>query len=185
VNADNNERLAIENDELEIGWDLTGRILSGDPNIVVMPRATIKKDWSGVMLSPKAKDTVWVNNEKVENPRRLKNGDKLTFLSAFSSGQQKNSFLEFCEPASLVEINSILPQDLPSVAPNRTNLDENPQTDQINEQKTDHTKSKNTKIAKKKNKKVYFGYFSFGEVFIMFLGTLLTAAIVFMILEYW
>lgn len=186
VSGNQQERLNIENEELQVGWDLTGRILSADPNIVVMPRATIKKDWGGVMLNPISKDSVWVNNDSIEAPRRLKNGDKLTFLSAFSSAPQKNIFLEFCEPAALVEINSILPHELPSVAPNRTDLEESVSIQNETEQKQVTPKNKSQKSQTKKSaKRNYFGYFSFGEVFLMFLGTLISAVLVYLILEYW
>lgn len=186
VNGENQERLNIENEELQVGWDLTGRILSTDPNIVVMPRASIKKDWGGVMLTPQNKESVWVNNESIESPKRLKNGDKLTFLSAFSSAPQKNVYLEFCEPAALVEINSILPQELPSVAPNRTDLEELNGNKNGNGQKQAIAKIKNQKAQTKKSaKKKYFGYFSFGEVFLMFLATVFAAILVYLILEYW
>ncbi len=182
---DGAERLPIEKDEIVVGWDLTGRILSSDPNVVVMPRVSIKKDWSGVMVYPQNKESVWVNGELTENPRRLKNNDKLTFLSAFSSGPQKNVWLEFCEPAALVEINSILPQDLPSVAPDRADFDEPTSLengDQINEVAA---KGKNSKLKAKKSKRAFFGYFTFGEIFILLFGTIITAGLVFMILEYW
>ncbi|MCU0238792.1 MAG: hypothetical protein MUC29_05065, partial [Pyrinomonadaceae bacterium] len=177
--------LTIEKEEIEVGWDLTGRILSGDPNIVVMPRANITKDWGGVMVTPLNKESVWVNNESVDSPKRLKNGDKLTFLSAFSSGPQKNVFLEFCEPAALVEINSILPQDLPSVAPDRTDLEESIAENNLVQETVTPKQVAGKAKTKKSVKKKYFGYFTFGEVFIMFLGTILTAALVFIILEYW
>jgi hypothetical protein len=127
-----------------------------------------------------------LNNEAIEAPRRLKNGDKLTFLSAFSSAPQKNVYLEFCEPAALVEINSILPQELPSVAPNRTDLDELNGNKNGNGHKNVTVKTKNQKQPIKKSvKKTYFGYFSFGEVFLMFLATVFAAILVFLILEYW
>jgi pSer/pThr/pTyr-binding forkhead associated (FHA) protein len=175
------EKLAIEKDEIILGWDLTGRILSEDPNVVVMPRAVVRKDWSGVMVYPQGKDFVWVNAETVSSPIRLRDGDKLTFLASFSSAPQNDASLVFCEPAALVEINSILPQDLPSVAPDRTDLE-----DISGEVATsDAVKPKVVEKKSKTKKTKWFGYFSFGEIFVMFIGTLLAAGFVYMILEYW
>lgn len=180
-NSNGQERLSIEKEELILGWDLTGRILSEDPNVVVMPRAVIRKDWSGVMVYPQGKDFVWINGDTISSPVRLRDGDKLTFQASFSSAPQNDTSLVFCEPAALVEINSILPQELPSVAPNRIDLDEiSEEINEINEVKV-KTVDKKTKAKKAK----WFGYFSFGEVFVMFLGTVIAAVFVYLILEYW
>jgi pSer/pThr/pTyr-binding forkhead associated (FHA) protein len=176
------EKLAIEKDEIILGWDLTGRILSEDPNVVVMPRANVRKDWSGVMVYPQGKDFVWVNGETVSSPQRLRDGDKLTFLSSFSSAPQNDTSLVFCEPAALVEINSILPQELPSVAPNRTDLDE--LTAEVNEVAEVSQKTKVAEKNVKAKKSKWFGYFSFGEVVVMIIGTLAVAGLVYLILEY-
>jgi pSer/pThr/pTyr-binding forkhead associated (FHA) protein len=179
-NSSGNEKLSIEKDELILGWDLTGRILSEDPNVVVMPRAVVRKDWSGVMVYPQGKDFVWVNSESISSPTRLRDGDKLIFLASFSSAPQNDTSLVFCEPAALVEINSILPQELPSVAPNRIDLDE------ITDEVVENNESKPLVVEKKTKakKKKWFGYFSFGEIFIMFVGTLIAAGVVYAILEY-
>jgi FHA domain len=179
-NSSGQEKLSIEKDEIILGWDLTGRILSEDPNVVVMPRANVKKDWSGVMVYPQGKDFVWVNGETISAPKRLRDGDKLTFLSSFSSAPQNDTSMIFCEPAALVEINSILPQELPSVAPNRVDLDESfVETAEINPEKP-KVADRTVKAKKKK----WFGYFSFGEVVVMFFGTLVVASFVYFILEY-
>jgi pSer/pThr/pTyr-binding forkhead associated (FHA) protein len=183
-NGNNDKKLAIEKDEIILGWDLTGKILSDDPNVVVMPRAVIKKDWSGVMAYPQGKDFVWVNGEAIASASRLHDGDKLTFLSSFSSAPQNDTSIVFCEPAALVEINSILPQELPSVAPDRTDWDDEKQF----ESGSVAGLPIEQKIAAKKAKRVkrkWFGYFSFGEVFLMILVTLGVGALVFLILEYW
>jgi pSer/pThr/pTyr-binding forkhead associated (FHA) protein len=181
-NNGNQEKIPIEKEEITLGWDLTGRILSEDPNVVVMPRAIIRKDWSGVMVYPQGKDFVWVNGTTVSTATRLHDGDKLTFLASFSSAPQNDTSLVFCEPAALVEINSILPQELPSVAPNRTDLTEEAESNEVAE-----TDIKTQKVAEKQvktKKKKWFGYFTFGEVFIMFIGTLIVAGLVYLILEY-
>jgi pSer/pThr/pTyr-binding forkhead associated (FHA) protein len=180
----NDQKLPIEKDEIILGWDLTGKILSDDPNVVVMPRAVIKKDWSGVMAYPQGKDFVWVNGEIIASPSRLHDGDKLTFLSSFSSAPQNDTSIVFCEPAALVEINSILPQELPSVAPNRTDLNDFKPI----ESETISDVSVNQKVVEKKiktNKRKWFGYFSFGEIFLMILVTLAVGVLVFLMLEYW
>jgi pSer/pThr/pTyr-binding forkhead associated (FHA) protein len=180
-NNGNQEKLAIEKDEIILGWDLTGRILSEDPNVVVMPRAIVRKDWSGVMVYPQGKDFVWVNGETVSTATRLHDGDKLTFLASFSSAPQNDTSLVFCEPAALVEINSILPQELPSVAPNRTDLEE------VLENEVAEVDPKNRKVTEKQvktKKRKWFKYFTFGEMFIMFIGTLVVAGLVYLILEY-
>jgi hypothetical protein len=180
-NNGNQEKLPIEKDEIILGWDLTGRILSEDPNVVVMPRAIVRKDWSGVMVYPQGKDFVWVNGETVSTATRLHDGDKLTFLASFSSAPQNDTSLVFCEPAALVEINSILPQELPSVAPDRTDLTEEFENEVAEvDTKTQKTTEKQIKTKKKK----WFGYFTFGEVFVMFIGTLIVAVLVYLMLEY-
>lgn len=178
-NTGGQEKLSIEKDEITLGWDLTGRILSDDPNVVVMPRANVRKDWSGVMVYPQGKDFVWVNGETISAPKRLRDGDKLIFLSSFSSAPQNDTSLVFCEPAALVEMNSILPQELPSVAPNRTDLDE--LVDEIPEV-IEKPKVAEKSVKAKKTK--WFGYFSFGEVVVMVIGTLTVASFVYLILEY-
>ncbi len=180
-NNGNQEKLPIEKEEIILGWDLTGRILSEDPNVVVMPRAIVRKDWSGVMVYPQGKDFVWVNGETVSTATRLHDGDKLTFLASFSSAPQNDTSLVFCEPAALVEINSILPQELPSVAPNRTDLEE------MTGSEVAEVDTKTQKIAEKQvktKKRKWFGYFTFGEVFVMFIGTMIVAGLVYLILEY-
>jgi hypothetical protein len=47
--------------------------------------------------------------------------------------------------------------------------------------------TKNQKVAEKQvktKKRKWFGYFTFGEIFVMFIGTLVVAGLVYLILEF-
>lgn len=179
-------RIPIEGAEMLVGWDESGRELSCDANTIRAPRALVRKDWSGVVVYPHGPGTVEVNGEPVESVRRLRNGDRLTLLpTAVASDPQENYFV-FHEPATLVVLDSLLPQQLPppvapaaSIVPVESSLEPVAVAAAPAQEQPPALRSKPRAPARK-----YFGYFTFGEVVIMITGTLLAASIIFLILEF-
>src|SRR6185503_11331975 len=106
-------RIPVEGAEMVIGWDELGQTLSTDPSRIAAPCAVIRKDWTGVMVHPED-FAVILNGEQLTSPRRLRNGDQLMLLSPDETPvEPRGALLILHEPASLVVLDSLLPNRLP------------------------------------------------------------------------
>lgn len=168
-------RLPIDDTNMILGWDLTQKYLSLVPNIVVTPRATVRKDWSGVIVHPQEEKMIWVNGEEIKEPTRLQNGDRLSLTN--SDGFLSEMSVVFYEPTSMLVLDSLLPQQLPPpVVPVKI------EDDIIEEAFVDNKKNQSV-VKSPTNNRTIFGYFSLMEVAVLVLGTLVTAFIIFLVLE--
>ena len=178
-------RVTLEGTEMVLGWDETGRRISCEAARVVAARAVVRKDWSGVVVLALSPGMLFVNAETVEAPRRLRNGDRLTMLPASASAPAapEENYLVFHEPASLVVLDTLLPQQLP---PPISPAVEAPAPADVGSGLAPIAPAA---LAKKSRglfapDQRYFGFFTPTEVLVMVCGTLVAAVIIFLILEY-
>src|SRR5215203_5657824 len=107
-------RVYVESEELWLGWRETGEcVILPDGGDVEIPRAQIRKDWSGVVLYPVKKGDIWLNDETLGEPRRLKNDDKIFLQSKDTARLNLETVIKFHEPTALLILDSILPRELP------------------------------------------------------------------------
>ena len=175
-------RVRIEAAEMMIGWDETGRRVSCEAGQVVAARAVVRKDWSGVVVLPLSAGMVSVNGETVEAPRRLRDGDRLVLLPAGVAGDPADDGLVFHEPASLVVLDTLLPQQ--QLPPPVTQAVAGPVAEEAAALAPRPRAGGDGRVGLFSPERRYFGYFTPTEVLIMIVGTLVTAVIIFMILEY-
>lgn len=173
-------RVRLEAAETMIGWDETGRRISCDAGAVVAARAVVRKDWSGVVALPLSPGMILVNGETVEAPRRLRDGDRVTLLRV-SAHEPEDDCLVFHEPASLVVLDSLLPQQQTPAPPSRVAPETNAGEASSLVRPSPAAVELKTGLASPERR--YFGYFTPIEVLVMVVGTLVTAAIIFIILE--
>lgn len=166
------QRLPLTETDMVLGWDLTQKHLSLIPNIVVSPRAILRKDWSGVVIQPQGERMVWLNGEELTTQTRLQNGDRLAITNA--DGFLSEVSVVFYEPMSMLVLDSLLPQQLPS--PTHIEKDKTEDIPVI-------TQTNHPVVKSPKNQHTIFGYFSLAEVAVMVVGTLVTAFIIFLVLE--
>jgi hypothetical protein len=176
-------RVPVEGAGVLLGWDWTGQnVACGDAGAVMAARATVHKDWSGVVLQPEEAGAVAVNGEPVESARRLRNGDRLTLRppSGAAGIDQARNFFIFYEPASLVVLDSLLPplQLPPPVAPPPSAREEAASAALVPAPAT--PPAARPALAARR----YFWYFTLGEVALMACATLAAAFVIFLILEY-
>jgi hypothetical protein len=176
-------RVYVETEEMWLGWSETGScVISTDPADVATARAQMRKDWSGVVLYPLKNGNVWLNDETLADPRRLKNDDKIFLLSKEGARLQLETVIRFHEPTALLILDSILPKELPPPIL----LDETANdigTKEIDETDLIHSSRIPPLPEKPRPKGRIFGHFTIIEIIIMAVGTLITAAIIFLILE--
>lgn len=178
--AGGSRRVRLEAAETMIGWDETGRRISCDAGTVLAARAVVRKDWSGVVALPLSPGMILVNGETVEAPRRLRDGDRVMLLRV-SAQEPEDDCLVFHEPASLVVLDSLLPQQQTAAPPQRVAADANAGEASSLVRTPPAALEAKTGIAPAERR--YFGYFTPLEVLVMVVGTLVTAAIIFIILE--
>lgn len=178
----NGRRIPLENAETPLGWDETGQSISLDARTVVAPRALLRKDWSGVLVHTQGAGMVAVNGEPVETSRRLRNGDRLMIVPTMVTAAQNQSFLVFHEPASLLVLDSLLPQKFPPPVALEANTQTG--TSLATTQLTAPVVASNQRAGLFDPQRKVLGYFSIIEVLIMIIGTLIMATIVFLVLEY-
>ena len=176
-------RVYVESEEMWLGWTESGECaISQDSEDLEIARAQIRKDWSGVVLYPLKKGDVWLNEETITEPRRLKNDDKIFLLSKENAKLNLEWVIKFHEPTALLILDSILPKELPPPV----SLDESANDAGARElDETDLIHSSRIPAAPEKTlrKGNIFGYFTITEIIIMAVGTLITAAFIFLILE--
>lgn len=194
--------------EMQIGWDETGRNICFDAEEIAAPRAVVRKDWSGVVIEAQGAWGITVNNEPVDAPRRLRNGDQLMLNAPAGKENNQPPLLIFHEPASLVVLDSLLPQQNPSTAA----LAASPPAEEafggngnasaivLPPAATQSTTATNTAAATAAaahvaatprrtfseklfdKRRIFFGTFTLLEVLIMCAGTLIAAVFIFVLL---
>lgn len=183
-------RILVESDEIKLGWDTVNNFFSTDKETTLdKTQAIVRKDWNGVTIYPNGDEAILINDLLLETGARLRNNDKLIFSRPLSDIKAQAITLVFCEPAALVELNAILPQQLVSSAleanqsgeimPDLAQVEPSPQPN--NDQFTSSTTR--TPRAKKVNQ-FYFGYFMIPEIIIMVIATILTAILTYVLLEF-
>lgn len=176
-------RVYVESEEMWLGWAATGECaVSPDAEAIEIARAQIRKDWSGVVLYPLKKGDVWLNDETITEPRRLKNDDKIFLLSKENARLNLDTVIKFHEPTALLILDSILPKELPPPV----SLDETANdagTKELDESDLIHSSRVPALSEKTLRKGNIFGYFTITEIIIMAVGTLITAGFIFLILE--
>ena len=186
--ADGEERRAyVEMEDLWLVWTTDGDCVPVfEPAENVRARAQIRKDWSGVVLHPLQAKSIWINDKPLAEPVRLKNGDRLSLLGKEGAKHCSGIKVNFHEPTALLVLDSILPKELPPPI----SLDKQKKTE-INgrdENRADEdggiSGRTSPSAAGKTEKKLIFGYFTFAEIVIMTIGTLITAVVIFLILEF-
>ena len=175
-------RIYVETEELWIGWAPTGECaISENPSDIALPRAQIRKDWSGVVLYPLKNKNIWLNQQVLDEPRRLKNDDSLQLLSKEKAAPDPKTNIKFHEPTALLVLDSILPKELPPPV----SLEKNRPPDAVHEtQSAGRNAIAKRQAAAKTSSGRMFGYFTGLEVLIMFIGILVAATLIFLVLEY-
>lgn len=105
--------IPIERAEMPLGWDDSGQNLSANPTLISTLCAVVRKDWSGVVLQSQAAGAVTINGETIETVRRLREADRVVLARPTGKGEVESPSLVFHEPASLLVLDSLLPQPLP------------------------------------------------------------------------
>lgn len=180
---DDGQRVRLESLEMPLGWEETGQRIAFDAEKVLAARAVLRKDWTGVVVQASGVGLVAVNGEPVEAPRQLRNGDRLTLVPTVNTPAQNQAILIFHEPASLIALDSLLPQKLPppvALQPAAPEASLSAQTDDA----TAALEVSRERAARHAEARKYFGYFTRGELLLMLAGTLITAAIIFLVLEF-
>jgi pSer/pThr/pTyr-binding forkhead associated (FHA) protein len=181
-----NRRFYVENENLRLGWSAAGECVIGSRTIVETPKAQIRKDWTGVILYPQAGQTVWLNNEVLAEPTRLKNGDRILLSAPTASEPERSILIRFHEPTALLVLDSILPKELPPPVSLETaeSLRAKESTSAKIAQIEETTALQpNLPAPKPKRAARVLGYFTWAEILIMIIGTLVTAAVIFLVLE--
>jgi pSer/pThr/pTyr-binding forkhead associated (FHA) protein len=181
-------RLIIESDETVLGWNTVNDIFSTNQETQLdLPQAIIRKDWNGVTIYPNGKEAILLNGALLEVGSRMRNGDKIIFSRFVETGTHTVN-LVFCEPAALVELNAILPQELLSNALQTNQSGEitiEPGFEQQFEAENHQPKSQEIgRQATKPQSRFYFKYFVLEEIIIMIIATILTAALTYILLDF-
>lgn len=172
--SEEKSRLPLEQNEMPLGFDAQGELTCAAEKISVLC-ATVKKDWSGIVVEARRGSGISVNDETLETIRRLRNGDCLNLPSGRKNGKKSFS-LELHEPSSLVALESILDTRPPSGKIKLNSLENAP----ANETEKAAGGREPVPFIERR----FFGYFSFFEVAAMIIGTLMGAILIFILLEF-
>lgn len=182
-------RVYVETEEMWLGWNTEGKcVLSVETENIASARAQVRKDWSGVVMYPLQTGNIWLNNQPLNEPHRLKNDDRLSLMSLENRKPCLKTTVKFHEPTALLVLDSILPKELPPPISfeeqRKSNLENNIESQNVGASQIQKTGT-NLSIAPITSvKKLIFGYFTFLEIIIMAIGTLITAAMIFLVLEF-
>lgn len=182
------DRQYVETEEMWLGWADSGEcVITSEAEEIKIPRAQIRKDWSGVVLYPLQPQFVWLNNEPLAEPHRLKNDDRFLILAKETAKPDSETIVRFHEPTALLVLDSILPKELPPpILLDKNGKIENFPNGNQNIHLTEngiHTSRIPQTSALTAKKAQIFGYFTITEILVMAVGTLFTAAVIFLILE--
>jgi pSer/pThr/pTyr-binding forkhead associated (FHA) protein len=174
-------RVPIETEEMPLGWHVNGEYLTFDVSAISNLLAVVRKDWSGVILQTQTVGAAAVNDEPVEDMRRLRDGDRITFPPKERKVDHSSApILIFREPASLVILDSLMPRSLPhQTDPSHLT----PGNGDVGTTGTGRNLAERL-AALLGDKKEYFGAFTVVELSLMALGTFVGAAVIFLILNY-
>ncbi|MDQ3798677.1 MAG: FHA domain-containing protein [Acidobacteriota bacterium] len=192
-----NRRVYVEHENMRLGWSSAGECVIGAADAVETPKARVRKDWTGVILYPCDGQPVWLNNETLNEPRRLKNDDRILLSGLAATGEpERSTLIRFHEPTALLVLDSILPKELPppvsletaqgggrkaqksAAATTGGNL---AAVSAANEETV--VLQANLPPPRPKPAARVFGYFTWAEIAVMIIGTLVTAAVIFLVLE--
>ena len=179
-------RVYVEHESIWLGWSAEGICVIGAPDAVATPKAQIRKDWTGVILYPHAGQNVWLNNEILAEPTRLKNDDRILLSGQTPTEPERSTLIRFHEPTALLVLDSILPKELPPPVSLETaqsgQLQESTGKNLVASEETAALQT-NLPPPKPKSSAHILGYFTLMEIVIMIIGTLVTAAVIFLVLE--
>ena len=183
-----NRRVYVESEEMWLGWANSGDcILTSQTNEIEIPRAQIRKDWSGVVVYPLKSGNIWLNDQTLAEPHRLKNDDRLALLSKDNGKPCSETIIKFHEPTALLILDSILPKELPPPIlldnDGRLITDTGANRNLTDESELIHNSRVPPTVHKKRRRRKFFGHFTLVEIVIMTIGTLITAAVIYLILE--
>lgn len=184
------QRFYVESEEMWLGWSAAGECVVGvNTADIEVPRAQIRKDWSGVVLYPLQPEAIRLNSEALSEPRRLKNDDRLILLAKNKAEYDESVGIKFHEPTALLVLDTILPKKLPppvSLKPAARNPAAVPTQPSAGGEAANRQTIQETArpmIANRKKTPV-FGYFTLTEITVMTVGTLIASVVIFFILEY-
>ncbi len=180
------EKIGFEDEEIWIGVKFDECTVKKNKNDLDEVYAQVKKDWSGAVIYPNTSEELFLDDEVLLEPTRLKNNSKIVLVDSFEEEKYASS-ITFHEPNALQALNSILPEELPEPVSHLIDEKNEQQTLELTE--NNNLSSVEDSVADKKkseSKKGFrlFGYFSPLEILIMTIGTIVTAILIFLILEY-
>lgn len=179
------ERVVYDSEEIWLGTSFAEVAVKKDKEELDEIYARVQKDWSGAVIYPEDTDEIYLNGEFLNEPSRLKNDDELILVDEFAEDGETPTKITFHEPVVLLALNSILPEDLPEPVKFDSALESAEIENFDDETDLEETQTLDKKASKpKKKRRRIFGYFSILEIFIMAIGTLVTAAIIFLVLEF-
>src|SRR5262249_46689444 len=170
-------RVPIRDAEMLVGWDELFRDVCFDAARMAVPCAVVRKSWSGVMIEPQGDLEVNLNRERLVGARRLRDGDEIVLGAPGEEADGDRVAVVFHEPASLVVLDSLLPNRLPP--PVTQNSDANGSSDGSG-RIAGVVRPPGDDAAERPP---YLGYFYAHELLMMAAGTLIVSAIVFLVLE--
>ena len=176
-------RVSIELEEMPMGWDETGELLCFNISTIADLCAVVRKDWSGVILRTPTASNITINNEPLDDERRLRDGDRLLLRPTDKDGTANSQVvLVFREPTSLVILDSLMPR----VPPLRedvvsASIESDPGGGAT---RLDIHKPAQKLASLIKSDREYFTVFTFVELSLMAIGTIVGAVIIFLILNY-
>ena len=86
----------IELEEMPLGWDETGQYLCFDIASIADLCAIVRKDWSGVICQRQTASGIAVNDEPIEDERRLRDGDRLSLRGPVKDAVAARSKWSWC-----------------------------------------------------------------------------------------
>lgn len=180
------ERVLFDSEEIWLGTLFDKNSIQKDKEKLDEIYAHVKKDWSGAVIYPDESEEIWLNGVLLTEPKRLKNDDQIILIDDFADDDGNYSKITFHEPVVLLALNSILPEELPEPVTLQPFDDKNINRQKESTEGSDIAKdisNQKADSAKKRKNRIIFGYFSVLEIIIMAIGTLVTAAIIFLVLE--
>jgi FHA domain len=174
-------RIPIELDETPLGWDATGELFGVDISSIAELSALVHKDWSGVVLRPQTGAAITINGEPVEVERRLRDGDRVLLNPPFRNNADNTPvLLIFHEPTSLVILDSVMPRPLrEDSAPA---IENGPAAGGVARNRLQNPLQKLGALIT--SEKEILSVFTFVELSLMVIGTLVGAVIIFLILNF-
>lgn len=180
------ERILFDSEEIWLGTSFAENAIKKEKRELDEVYARVKKDWSGAVIYPEESEEMYLNGNPLKEPSRLKNEDEIILLDEFAEDDEIQTSITFHEPVVLLALNSILPEELPEPVFLSSEVDSSKKDKEIENKQSeiasDQIAKKQVNL-KQKTKRRIFGYFSILEIIIMAVGTLVTAAIIFLVLE--